>query len=210
MRTTNFDGRGREERNGCEASKERGTTILSHHSPSTSYSSQPTTNSHSSQGTSDIPSAFFATELAATYPTAHIIHTTRPFASWAASMRRTLWASQSRRLETMAANPQDPIDPDWRLANTYWRVYWENDFDKTGEAKWKEHEAAMLKLRTERESSEQGKGKWLEFSIGMGFEELCSFLGKEVPRGEDGEVADFPNHDDVRLNAGLNRAMKNK
>jgi len=100
----------------------------------------------------------------------------------------------------MAANPDEPIDPDWRLANTYWRVYWENDFEKTGEVRWKEHEEAMGKLK-------EGGRKWLEFSIGMGFEELCGFLGKEVPRGEDGKVLEFPNHDDVRLNAGLDRAV---
>jgi len=91
----------------------------------------------------------------------------------------------------MAANPNDPIDPDWRLANTYWRVYWENDIEKTGEVRWREHEERM------RELKEEGR-KFLEFSIGMGFEELCGFLGKEVPRGEDGKVLEFPNHDDAR------------
>jgi len=99
----------------------------------------------------------------------------------------------------MAANPDEPIDPDWRLANTYWRIYWENDFEKTGEQRWEEHAAAMERLKEGR--------KWLEFSIGMGFEELCRFLGKEIPRDDRGEVLEFPNHDDVRLNAGLDRAV---
>jgi len=91
----------------------------------------------------------------------------------------------------MAANPHDPIDPDWRLANTYWRVYWENDFEKTGEVRWKEHEERMRELK-------EGGRKFLEFSIGMGFEELCGFLGKEVPRDGEGKVLEFPNHDDAR------------
>jgi len=100
----------------------------------------------------------------------------------------------------MAANPNDPIDPDWRLANTYWRVYWENDIEKTGEVRWREHEERM------RELKEEGR-KFLEFSIGMGFEELCGFLGKEVPRNEEGKVLEFPNHDDARPAAATPAAV---
>lgn len=121
------------------------------------------------------------------------IHTTRSEDSWVASMNRTLWASQKARMAEPPGTPQRPMAA---LANTYWRVYWSNDFERTGRAKWQQREAEMRALA--EEVRKEG-GKWLEFPIGGGWEELCGFLGRDVPRGEDGEVLEWPNHDDARL-----------
>lgn len=133
------------------------------------------------------------------YPNAHIIHTTRSEASWIASMNKTLWAGQKSRRAS-----SEPPRPMAELADVYWRVYWDDDFDRTGVARWREHERQMEELRKEIEAMEEKGGgsgrKWLEFGLGNGWEELCGLFGMEVPRGEDGEVLPRPNNDDARLN----------
>ena len=150
-------------------------------------------------GTSDIPSAFFAKEFIAVYPDTYVIHTTRPFTSWSASMRRTLWAAQQNRLAPNANGTSIATD-ERLLRDVYWEMYWKNDFDATGEKRWQEHEAALEKLRQERELDPLTRGKWLQLELGKegAWDELCKLLGKEVPKGHDGEVLEWPNHDDAR------------
>jgi hypothetical protein len=110
-------------------------------------------------------------------------------------MRKTLWSGQQANLAKIAAGEAHNV-----LMATYWRCYWENDFDRTGPANWRENEAMVkrLKVQIEEEAKSGGKRKFLEFKLGDGWDELCGMLSVPVPRDEKGEVVEWPNRDDHR------------
>lgn len=125
---------------------------------------------------SDFPASLFPTALAAAYPDCAIIHTTRDFESWEASMRDTLIHAHHHR------------DPDRRspmegLANAYHAACWGDDFDKNGRAYFEEHHDEVRRLKKD------GK-RFLEFRPGDGWKPLCELLGVEVPN------IPFPRSDD--------------
>lgn len=130
-----------------------------------------------SQGLSDYPAAIFPRELAAAYPEAAIILSSRPEDKWFASMMSTLVHHHVNR----RADDTSPMAP---LARKYHRYCWGEDFPATGREFFRRHNELVREL---------GEGRrFLEWRPEDGWGPLCVFLGVEAP--EEGRP--FPRSDD--------------
>ena len=133
------------------------------------------------QGTTDYPASIFVEELAAAYPEAAIILTTRPQDSWIKSMNSTIIYANQQALERLK-QPGEKPGPMNELSRAVHRYRWTDDFDTRGADLFAEHNDAVRRV---------GQGRrFLEFEAASGWGPLCEFLGVPVP-----DVA-FPRQDD--------------
>lgn len=109
------------------------------------------------------------------YPEAKIILTTRQEETWLASMERTLWSKYGTGVE---------MSPVATLMRDY---VWTSDPVPVGIAKFRAHNDLVMKAAKER-----GRDV-LTFEAKDGWQPLCEFLGKEVPKD-----VEFPNNDNHR------------
>lgn len=126
------------------------------------------------QAVTDIPAAIFPAELIAAYPNAKVILTTRNVDSWYTSMMQTVYnVYTSRVLRFIALFSERPAAM-MRLHTAYHKALWGNDFPKNGKAFFKQHNDYVRNITPPE--------RFLEFEAKMGWEPLCRFLGKDVPK----------------------------
>ncbi|KAF5965410.1 hypothetical protein FCOIX_12975 [Fusarium coicis] len=128
------------------------------------------------EGVSDYPAAIFVDELLAAYPEAAVILTVRSEDSWAKSMKQTIVHYLEHRVI-------DETTPMAVMSRTYSKFCWDDDFEKNGLALFRQHNEQVRLAATER--------KFLEYTVGDGWEPLCAFLETPVP-----ENIPFPRKDD--------------
>jgi hypothetical protein len=127
-------------------------------------------------GVSDIPAAFFYQELIAAYPEAKIILTTRDEDKWFESMKATVWhLHQSRKAAGAKGTP-------FRLSELSYEHVWGGDPEKFGRAKYRKHNEHLREIAP--------KDRFLDYEVKEGWERLCEFLEKKVPK------VSFPMADD--------------
>jgi len=135
----------------------------------------------------------FSEELIDAFPEAKVILTVRDEDAWYKSMTSTIWHAYS----SPTANKNAPLRP---LAEKYHQHLWQNDFEKYGRQSFRDHNELLRRL-----GKEMGESRFLEYSIGEGWERLCAFLGVEVPVG-----VEYPRADDwasyKEANAGKKQA----
>jgi len=144
--------------------------------------------------TQDVPSILYWEKLAAIYPDAKIVVTTRDFESWYKSISDTI-------LITAPGNPKiwwginilQHVSPFWiRWADMMWITWYGNkkyingDFNK---ANFKKFYDAWYKRIDELRAGPM-KGRILLFDVKQGWAPLCSHLGKEVPENPYPNVND--------------------
>lgn len=128
-----------------------------------------------------VPTCFFVEELLEAYPDAKVILSKRSPANWAESMRVAagqmmtwpLWNVLSR-YDSAFSGPVIDLVRSQMAIMCGWP---QNDFSRTGHsAKWFE--------KTQNNIKELGKGRLLEWRVEEdGWEPLCEFLDKPVPKG---------------------------
>jgi hypothetical protein len=128
------------------------------------------------EGVSDYPAAIFVDELLAAYPEAAVVLTVRSEDSWAKSMKQTIVHYLEHRVI-------DETTPMAVMSRTYSKFCWDDDFEKNGLALFRQHNEQVRLAATER--------KFLEYTVGDGWEPLCAFLETPVP-----ENIPFPRKDD--------------
>jgi len=145
---------------------------------------------------SDAPAVYFAAELLTAYPNAKIILSMRENPEkWLESMKSTLWHSYTH----LPPLPPDAVGEGRSshnsatmrmLSTTSMRVNYGDDIPGRGKEVYEKHNAEVKKL-----AKEQGRPV-LEYIPGDGWERICEFLGKVVPRDDEGKVLPFPRQDD--------------
>lgn len=131
----------------------------------------------------DFPSSGYWRELAAYYPDAKIILTTRDFDSWYASANETIWAFSEAIPGWMMVIPKIRKMKHMVYATIWDRVFDGKFVDKTATRQvFEQHEADV--------QAAFGPDRLLLFHPKQGWAPLCDFLGKPVPDG------DFPNLND--------------
>ncbi|KAL9118054.1 MAG: hypothetical protein Q9187_005403 [Circinaria calcarea] len=133
----------------------------------------------------DIPCAFFAEELIEAYPEAKVILTTRSPDSWYGSMMQTAWAVYQDRLRWIAAKFDGPTSRRRRLSDLFFQHFFRNDFPRLGKTVFIEHNDNVRRLVPPE--------RFLEHQARDGWDPLCKFLGKEVPRNTP-----YPKTNDVK------------
>lgn len=133
----------------------------------------------------DIPGAFFATELVEAYPEAKVILTTRTPESWHASMMQTTWAVYQDRVRWIAAKLDGPTSRRRRMSDLFFLHFFGHNFPRTGKEVFIEHNVAVRRLVPAEH--------FLEHRATDGWEPLCKFLGKAVPQDKA-----YPNTNDVK------------
>ncbi|KAF5723494.1 hypothetical protein FMUND_1818 [Fusarium mundagurra] len=128
------------------------------------------------EGVADYPAAIFVDELLAAYPEAAVILTVRSEDSWAKSMKDTI----VHYLENRVIDETTPMAV---MSRTYSKFCWDDDFEKNGLALFRRHNEQVRSASKER--------KFLEYTVGDGWEPLCTFLKVPVP-----ENIPFPRTDD--------------
>ncbi|CAL8584280.1 hypothetical protein XPA_009884 [Xanthoria parietina] len=131
----------------------------------------------------DTPCAFFVEDLVAAYPDALVILNTRPVDSWLRSMRSTIlavhvWPSW-RLLQYTDPKCTGSWYPSRRLE---WEIFCNHDYGEPCREAFLKHYDHVRKVVP--------KDRLLEYELGSGWESLCGFLGKEVPKGEFPRVND--------------------
>ncbi|KAK1758273.1 hypothetical protein QBC47DRAFT_374170 [Echria macrotheca] len=132
------------------------------------------------QGVADYPASIFPAELAAAYPEAAVILSIRSEDKWYDSMLATLVHAHRRREKSDDASSS----PMATLSRKYHHHCWGDDFEVTGRAFFREHNALVRELGRDR--------KFLEWQPQDGWGPLCEFLGVEAPV----EGTPFPRSDD--------------
>lgn len=145
----------------------------------------------------DNPAYTFSTELIQAYPKAKFIMTVRDVDSWYRSMQNTILGPMA--MPGVMSWIVDRLDPAMRLSFSEFRfqnrcAFGEKPWTLTREQAqriWDEH------IRNAREMAP--KERYLEYDVKEGWEPLCKFLDKPVPRDENGNVKPFPHVNDSKM-----------
>jgi hypothetical protein len=130
----------------------------------------------------DWPGSFFYKELTEKYPDAKVVLGTRDGASWAKSMRETIWGVfYGDGLVRHLSSARGHVDPKWKGYIEMMIGMWERsglmeDEDTTAE----EMAAACERYQDEVEQSVPAE-KLLVWSVKDGWAPLCEFLDVPVP-----------------------------
>lgn len=158
----------------------------------------------------DVPALHFKEELAAAYPNARIVLSIRDSpAAWLKSMRTTLIPFAKRTYDTSLWSrvyrlflPRLPFQ---QMNDEMMYLSSLEEFEKTDESEYIKHSEAVKELAKEHDM------QILEFNVKSGWAPLAEFLGKEVPKDEQGEPMPFPRvNDSANFNekmAVLNKVM---
>ncbi|MEP3051830.1 MAG: sulfotransferase family protein [Erythrobacter sp.] len=123
----------------------------------------------------DFPSASYWRELAAHYPQAKVILTTRSSASWWKSARATI-IEIGRTAPRWATRFIPPVRMNKEMVDG---TVWNRMFD--GRQFEEEHARAVFDAHNEAVQAELPPERLLVFEVKQGWEPLCAFLGKPVP-----------------------------
>jgi hypothetical protein len=131
----------------------------------------------------DFPSSAYWRELAAHYPDAKVILTTRSFESWYKSASETIYAVSAAMPGWMKLVPRGKKIDRLVDGNVWQRVFHGKFEDKEYTRKIFEQHEANVKAAFPSE-------RLLVFEPKQGWEPLCAFLAKEVPEGAFPRVND--------------------
>ncbi|KAF2753867.1 hypothetical protein EJ05DRAFT_504469 [Pseudovirgaria hyperparasitica] len=152
--------------------------------------------------TTDTPTIFFMPELAAAYPDAKIILTTRDSPEqWYASVQNTLVPLTRMMLPgtSLWARIYQFFLPDLPTQTLNEKIALHGDMRKfldfnpeRGAASYREHKEAVYDIVKDTPE------RFLEMNVKEGWEPLCKFLGKPLPLNEKGEKIPFPRVNDTK------------
>lgn len=134
------------------------------------------------ESTVDWPGAFFYRELADAYPDAKVVLSTRDPEAWEKSMRTTIWDTiYGQSAAAHLSKARELVDPDWqnyiRLMGRMWAA--QGIFSGPELRPGQLAEAiARYQEQVQRNIPEE---RLLVWSVGEGWEPLCSFLEVDVP-----------------------------
>ncbi|KAI4259867.1 MAG: hypothetical protein L6R42_004340, partial [Xanthoria sp. 1 TBL-2021] len=125
----------------------------------------------------DRPCNFFTEELLAAYPSARVILNTRPFEPWHKSMLSTVWKVQAWPSQRLLQYTEPRFaGAKYAGGRLYWGIFCGNDPSNVERCRkafddHNDHIRAVVP-----------KDRLLEYPIGAGWDPLCDFLGKSVPK----------------------------
>lgn len=150
---------------------------------------------------SDLPAILFAPELAAAYPEAKIILSTRETDSWHQSMLSTVcnpvYQGWYHRFPALFFSKERSLCD---MSDKCEQITWANDFVNHGKEFYLEHNEFVRRLVPSEDDVSIRERRFLEWKLGEGWARLAPFLGQEVPAepypGGNG-VAEFVKEADV-------------
>lgn len=146
----------------------------------------------------DFPSSAYWRELAAHYPDAKIILTTRSFDSWYDSASETIFPVSSDIPGWMTLIPKVRKIKEMTYGAIWDRVFGGKFEDKGATRRVFEQHEADVKAAFDAD-------RLLIFHPKEGWEPLCAFLGKPVP---DGEFPNVNDRDDFKKRIGMMKRMQ--
>jgi hypothetical protein len=142
----------------------------------------------------DWPGSFFYRELAATYPGAKVVLSTRDPEAWEKSMRDTIWELWNGDAPmSHLSRARATVDPGWRdYAGLMQRMLAAAGFFTPGPLE-PGHLACVISRYEERVRRDIPRDRLLVWSVTEGWEPLCEFLEVDVPD------AQFPRLNDSKV-----------
>ena len=156
---------------------------------------------------SDAPSIVFSEELIDLYPEAKVIIVKRDVDAWYESFYNTVVAKTFGKV-VYAITALDPTVLAYAETNRYcFRGYFhaqnQKEMEQNAKRVHKDH-YEMIRRVTPKE-------RLLDYKLGMGWEPLCAFLGKEVPREEFPRINDLKDFDaraNIMIKIAAGRILK--
>lgn len=144
----------------------------------------------SCEAVTDVASIFGAT-LTRAYPDAKVILIERDYDKWAKSLETvidSLWGPAGKFFVEVV---EPLLGSETGRTNRNMLLGWagardEKELRANLRTAWERHHAEI------RAACAAEPGRLLNYRLGQGWEPLCAFLGREVPRDEKGEVLPFP------------------
>ena len=164
--------------------------------------------SHHSAVSSDSPAIAFAEELIAAYPEAKVILHERDIESWFRSFDDSIVNAMHSPLMNLVADldrwvtgPVREVQHKWAMGHLGMdNMKSKDEMSKAAKPAYKRHYETVRRVCP--------RERLLEFKIEEGWEPLCRFLGKDVPRDErTGEVLPFPRINDGKALDEMLRAI---
>jgi hypothetical protein len=157
---------------------------------------------------SDFPSIAFAEELIELYPEAKVIIVERDVDAWYKSFYESIVAYIFSPVVYSIVALDRPLLSFHEMTRTWVRGKFQSNSKKELEGKakivYKEHYEMIRKVTP--------KERLLDFKLGDGWEPLCEFLGKEVPKGIEfpriNDKEDFKRRSNIMLKIAAGRVLK--
>ncbi|KAG4440952.1 hypothetical protein IFR05_003581 [Cadophora sp. M221] len=124
---------------------------------------------------SDLPAIMFAKELIEAYPEAKIILSTRDVDAWHRSMALSIDANAHDKVRHFM-QLFHPLTFQYTVFTKIYHIFFQGDFKNQGRNVYEEYNAMIRGLAP--------KDRFLEYHVSEGWEPLCEFLGKDVPKRE--------------------------
>jgi len=156
------------------------------------------------ESTVDWPGAFFYRELAAAYPDAKVVLSTRDPEAWEKSMRSTIWDTiYGTSPAAHISQARELVDPAWReyirLMSRMWAAQGIFSGSETRPGQLAEAIGRYQEL-VQRNIPEE---RLLVWSVGDGWEPLCAFLEVDVPDAQFPRLNDSKMYNDRIVDASL-------
>jgi hypothetical protein len=156
------------------------------------------------ESTVDWPGAFFYRELAAAYPDAKVVLSTRDPEAWEKSMRSTIWDTlYGSSPAAHISQARELIDPQWqhyiRLMSRMWAA---QGIFAGGELRAGQLTEAITRYQ-EQVQRNIPEDRLLVWSVGDGWEPLCAFLEVDVPEAQFPRLNDSKMYNDRIVDASL-------
>jgi hypothetical protein len=130
----------------------------------------------------DWPGSFFYRELAAAYPEAKIVLSTRDPEAWEKSMIDTIWdVLYGHSMMAHIAKAREVVDPDWRAYIELMSRMWAAAGIFAGAELRPGQLAAAIARHEEQVQRNIPEERLLVWSVTEGWEPLCNFLEVDVP-----------------------------
>jgi hypothetical protein len=145
----------------------------------------------------DLPGCIFATELVDAYPEAKVILTKKRYEDWERSMSESIWCLDTWRLFTLCRQLNiTQLAPLMRLVHSVFKIHSNNSYGGP------EARTAFEKhYDTVRSSVPKERLLELDMDADVGWEPLCEFLDKPVPKEP------FPRlNEEKAMRSGLEKA----
>ncbi|KAH6699995.1 hypothetical protein BKA64DRAFT_655494 [Cadophora sp. MPI-SDFR-AT-0126] len=124
---------------------------------------------------SDLPAIMFAKELIEAYPEAKIILSTRDLDAWHRSVALSIDANAHDKVRHFM-QLFHPLTFQYTVLTKIYHMFFRGDFKNQGRNVYEEYNAMIRGLAP--------KDRFLEYHVSEGWEPLCEFLGKDVPKRE--------------------------
>jgi hypothetical protein len=130
----------------------------------------------------DSPSNAFASDLITTYPSAKVILVEREVESWFKSFDKNVISSFSAPLTRLLVLLEPTfIGKQGHIGSLLMRGQWQ----ASSFSEWRQNAKPTYLAHNTQIKKRVPKEKLLVYQLGSGWEPLCEFLGKEVPRGKE-------------------------